>query len=98
MGYNDIALASDSANTPSTGMDTDDIAKHTPSPNRLHSMDSSRTDNLPVLPALPDTPRVGLDTNSEEFPLLDDPWLRDTLNHYRQRGKSAQEGEKRDEA
>lgn len=93
MGNGDIALALDSASTSS--IDMGDLAKHKPSPIRLRGIDSSSTDDLPVIP---DTPQIGLEMDSEEFPSLDDPILRDTLNLYKQRGKSAREGEPWDEA
>ncbi|MHB8598372.1 MAG: hypothetical protein ACYDER_16335 [Ktedonobacteraceae bacterium] len=84
MGNNDIALAPDSADTPSTGMGN--IAQHKPLPLHLQGidgMDSSRTGDIPSLPGipgmpdLPDTPQphLGSATNSEEFPSLDDPFL-----------------------
>ena len=106
-GNNDIALASNSANTPSTGMGN--IAPRRPSPLPLRSMDgmdSSHTDDIPAMPGipgmpdLPNTPRphLGSATNSEEFPSLDDPFLRNTLKNYMQKGKSAQEGKPWDEA
>lgn len=108
MGNNDIALASDAADTPSTGMGN--VVQHKPSPLRLPGMDGidgSRTDDIPAMPGIPgmpdipDTPppqpRLGPETNSEAFPALDDPFLRNPLNHYMQNGKSEQEGEPWDE-
>lgn len=87
MGNNDIAL--DSTNTPSTGMGN--ITQYKPSPVQLPGMDSGRTEGIP------ETPRPRLETTPEEFPSLDDPFLRDTLKHYMQRGKGAQDGEEWEE-
>lgn len=95
IGTNDIALAHNSADTPSTGMGN--IAPHKPSPVQPPGTDSSRTEDIPGIPGIPETPRPGLETNSGKFSSLDDPFLRDTLNHYMRRGKSVQEGEKWEE-
>jgi hypothetical protein len=91
-GNGDIALALDAASMSS--IDTGSLAKHKPSPIRLRGLDSSSTDDRPVIP---DTPQIGLEMNSEELPSLDDPMLRNTLNRFMQRGKSAREGEQSNE-
>ena len=93
MGNGDIALALDAASIDMSSADTGNLAKHKPI--RLHGLNSSRTDDIPVIP---DTPRPEQETNAEEFLSFDDPILRDTLNHYRQRGKQAQDGKPPDDA
>jgi len=95
MGNGDIALALDAANMNMSSADTGSLAKHKPSPIRLRGMNSSHTDDMPVIP---DTPRLEQETNAEEFLSFDDPILRDTLNHYRQKGKQAQERKPPDDA